>query len=97
MVKLVYQLPVHSSRAYLCSTHVVFHVHLMVQLVLVKTLFVWCAIRALDGYLSWRAFVTSLLVWCMSSVPRVFNHTSAHNKSWCNSTCVCQFLKFYTR
>ena len=62
----------------------------MVQLAIVKTLFVWCAIRALDGY---RAFVTSLLVWCISSVPRVFNHTSAHDKSSCNSACARQFLE----
>ena len=93
----MYQLPVRSLRAYLCSTRVVFRVHLMVQLALVKALFVWCAIGVLDGYLSWRAFITSLLVWCMSSVPRVFNHTSAHDKSSCNSACACQFLKFYMR
>ena len=60
------------------STRVVFRMHLMVQLALVKTLFVWCAIRVLGGY---RAFVTSLLMWCISSVPRVFNHTSARTNS----------------
>ena len=94
MDKLVYQLPVRSLRAYLFSTRVVFRLHLMVQLALVKTLFVWYAIRALDGY---HAFVTSLLMWCISSVPWVFNHTSAHDKSSCNSACAHQFLKFYTR
>ena len=93
----MYQLPMRSLRAYLCSTRVVCPCAFDGATALVKILFVWCAIRVLDGYLSWRAFVTSLLVWCMSSVPRVFNHTSAHDKSSCNSACACQFLKFYTR
>ena len=44
-----------------------------------------------------RVFVISLFMWYMhvSSVPRVFNHKSAHDKSACNKAETCYILNFF--
>ena len=44
-----------------------------------------------------RALVMSLLMWCTSSVPRVFNCKRTHNKSMCNKGDKCWIIDFYMR
>ena len=36
--------------------------------------------------------MTSLLVWCMSSVPRLFNCTSEHDKSLYNKKDIHTYI-----
>ena len=75
-----------------CLVH---HMYSMAKRALVTSLFVW---RATCGrWLPERALVTSLLMWCMSSMPRLFNRTSAYDKYACNKEDTLHIINFYSR